>query len=124
MREMERKNTHSTSREGSLFRSESRSAATTSSDFVLQWGNRKRLRCMKVHVKEHSGINNEPAGSGRATARVDRRVVRSDLNNNNTNKDAISNKQNSSVALRNNGGGNAYLNLRQRPPSPSHRVLR
>ncbi|KAL8499115.1 hypothetical protein ACS0TY_022185 [Phlomoides rotata] len=126
MREMERKNTHSTNREGPLFRSVSRSAATTSSDFVLQWGNRKRLRCMKVHVKDHSGLNNEPDGSGRASARVDRRVVRSDLNNNNnTSKDAISNKQNSSsVALRNNGGANGYLNLRQRPLSPSHRILR
>lgn len=83
---------------------------------------------MKVHVKDHIGISNDPTGSRhfqRATARVDRRVVRSDLNNNNTSKDPIPNQQNnSSNALRSNGGGNSYLNLRHRPVSPSHRILR
>ncbi|PIN13244.1 hypothetical protein CDL12_14124 [Handroanthus impetiginosus] len=125
---MERKNTHSTNRDGLLLRSESRSTATTSSDFVLQWGNRKRLRCMKVQVKDHS-INNNPTGSGpvqRATARIDRRVVRSDVNNNNNSnsKDPNPIQQNNNNAFKSNGGGNGYLNLRQRPASPSHRILR
>ncbi|KAK6140769.1 hypothetical protein DH2020_025488 [Rehmannia glutinosa] len=122
---MERNNTHSTNRDGLLLRSESRSAATTSSDFVLQWGNRKRLRCMKFQVKDNS-INNS-SGSGpaqRAAARVDRRVVRSDLNNNNS-KDPNSNQlNNNNNAGKTNGGGNGYLNLRQRPASPSPRILR
>ncbi|KAL0372170.1 UNVERIFIED_CONTAM: hypothetical protein Scaly_0898600 [Sesamum calycinum] len=118
---MERKNTHSTNRDGLLLRSESRSAATTSSDFVLQWGNRKRLRCMKVQVN-----NNDPNGSGpvqRATARVERRVVRSDLNNNSS-KDPNSNQHNNINAVKSNGVGNGYLNFRHRPASPSHRILR
>ncbi|KAF9681053.1 hypothetical protein SADUNF_Sadunf06G0185600 [Salix dunnii] len=46
---------------------------TTSSDFVLQWGNRKRLRCMKVQVKDVS-----TALVHKTTVRVDRRVVRDD----------------------------------------------
>ncbi|XP_011095927.1 probable serine/threonine-protein kinase DDB_G0282963 isoform X1 [Sesamum indicum] len=118
---MERKNTHSTNRDGLLLRSESRSAATTSSDFVLQWGNRKRLRCMKVQVN-----NTDPNGSGpvqRATARVERRVVRSDLNNNSS-KDPNSNQHNNINAVKSNGVGNGYLNFRHRPASPSHRILR
>ncbi|KAK6129667.1 hypothetical protein DH2020_036585 [Rehmannia glutinosa] len=123
---MERKNTHSTNRDGLLLRSESRSAATTSSssNFVLQWGSRKRLRCMKVHVKDHSTNNNDPTGSRtvqRVTARIDRRVVRSDLNNN---KDPIPNQQNNSNAVKSNGSGNSHLNLRQPPAFPSHRILR
>ncbi|KAK6140881.1 hypothetical protein DH2020_025375 [Rehmannia glutinosa] len=126
-REMERNNTHSTNRDGLLLRSESRSAATTSSDFVLQWGNRKRLRCMKFQVKDHSNSINNSSGSGpaqRATARVDRRVVRSDLNNNSS-KDPNSNQlNNNNNAGKTNGGGNGYLNLRRRPASPSHRILR
>ncbi|PIN16843.1 hypothetical protein CDL12_10497 [Handroanthus impetiginosus] len=125
---MERNNTHSTNRDGLLLRSESRTAATTSSDFVLQWGNRKRLRCMKVQAKDHSNNINNSSGSGllqRATARIDRRVVRSDLNNNScSNKDPNSNQLNSNNAAKSNGGGNGYLNLRQRPASPSHRILR
>ncbi|KAH6774211.1 hypothetical protein C2S52_002835 [Perilla frutescens var. hirtella] len=117
---MERKNSHPTNREGLLYRSVARSAVTTSSDFVLQWGNRKRLRCMKVHVKDNRGANNEPAGpepSQRASVRVDRRVVRSDLNNNNNNnsKNPIPNPPTIS---------NGYVNLRHRPASPSHRILR
>ncbi|KAI3468151.1 hypothetical protein Pfo_024814 [Paulownia fortunei] len=123
---MERNNTHSTNRDGLLLRSESRSAATTSSDFVLQWGNRKRLRCMKFQVKDHSNSISNSSGSGpaqRATARIDRRVVRSDLNNNSS-KDPNSNQLNNSNAGKSNGGGNGYLNLRQRPASPSHRILR
>lgn len=123
-REMERNITHSTNRDGLLLRSEPRSAATTSSDFVLQWGNRKRLRCMKFQAKDHgNGVNNS-SGSGpvqRATTRIDRRVVRSDLNKR---EDQNSNQLNSNNAGKSNGGGNGYLNLRQRPASPSHRILR
>ncbi|KAG8375644.1 hypothetical protein BUALT_Bualt10G0121700 [Buddleja alternifolia] len=116
---MERNNTH-------LMRSESRSTATTSSDFVLQWGNRKRLRCMKVQGKDHA-VNNGSSGSGpvqRATSRVDRRVIRSDLNNNGSIKDPSQNQLNNNHACKSNGGGNGYLNLRQRSASPSHRILR
>ncbi|PSS01238.1 NADH-quinone oxidoreductase subunit N like [Actinidia chinensis var. chinensis] len=88
-------------------------AATTSSDFVLQWGNRKRLRCMKIQVKDHAA---DPVH--RTTVRVDRRVVRSD-----TNKDNNTSHQGSVItATANNGNG--YLNLRQRSSSPSHRILR
>ncbi|XP_057799799.1 uncharacterized protein LOC131015424 isoform X2 [Salvia miltiorrhiza] len=120
---MERNITHSTNRDGLLLRSESKSAATTSSDFVLQWGNRKRLRCMKFQAKDHS--NNNSSGSGpvqRATTRIDRRVVRSDLSKR---EDPNSNQLNSNInAGKSNGGGNGYLNLRQRPASPSHRILR
>ncbi|XP_011081711.1 homeobox protein 2 isoform X1 [Sesamum indicum] len=121
---MERNNTHSSNRDGLLLRSESRSAATSSSDFVLQWGNRKRLRCMKVQVKDHSNnINNGSGPAQRATARIDRRVVRSDLNNNSS-KDPNSNQLTSNNAGKGNGVNNGYLNLRQRPASPSHRILR
>lgn len=120
--EMERKNAHPTNRDGLLYRSVSRSAATTSSpDFVLQWGNRKKLRCMKVHVKDkRRGASNDPAGSDpsqRAAVRVDRRVVRSDLNNNNTtSKNPIPNPPSTIT--------NGYLNLRHRSSSPSRRILR
>ncbi|XP_041994428.1 GATA zinc finger domain-containing protein 14-like isoform X1 [Salvia splendens] len=116
---MERKNSQATNRDGLLYRSLSKSAATTSSDFVLQWGNRKRLRCMKVHAK--GATNNDPDGSDpsqRAAARVDRRVVRSDLltnNNNNTSKNPIPNPPTIT---------NGYLNLRHRSASPSNRILR
>ncbi|KAF4352858.1 uncharacterized protein LOC115703146 isoform X1 [Cannabis sativa] len=83
-----------------------RSQTTTSaSDFVLQWGNRKRLRCMKVQVKDDSTTTNTTTATApvnRTTVRVDRRVVRAD-------KDS-----------------SAYLNLRHRPSSPptTHRILR
>lgn len=65
---------------------------TPASDFVLQWGNRKRLRCMKVQVKDDSSTPVQ-----RTTVRVDRRVVRTD-------RDSISTIP--------------YPNLRQRPSSP------
>ncbi|KAL3650768.1 hypothetical protein CASFOL_007171 [Castilleja foliolosa] len=124
---MERNNTHATHRDGLLLRSESRSAATTSSDFVLQWGNRKRLRCMKFQAKDQSSnsiINSSGSGPAhRAMTRVDRRVVRSDLNNS-SGKDPNSNQLNNNSAGKINGGGNGYLNLRQRAASPSHRILR
>ncbi|KAL2544964.1 homeobox protein 2 [Forsythia ovata] len=121
---MERNNPTTNRDGGLLMRSESRSPVTTSSDLFLQWGNRKRLRCMKVQAKDHS--NNDSAGSApvnRTTARVDRRVIRSDLNNN-TNKDSTSNHQNNNHATAVTTKSNGYLNLRQRPASPSHRILR
>ncbi|XP_051151666.1 uncharacterized protein LOC127265737 isoform X2 [Andrographis paniculata] len=121
---MERNNTNSTSRDGLLLRFESRSTATASPDFVLQWGNKKRLRCMKVQAKDHS---NTPSGTGpvqRTTARVDRRVVRSDLNGTiSSSREANSNQLNNINAGKSNGD-NGYINLRQRPASPSHRLLR
>ncbi|XVE97642.1 hypothetical protein REPUB_Repub03eG0036400 [Reevesia pubescens] len=99
--------------DGGLLRYSSDPAKQTasSSDFVLQWGNRKRLRCMKIQVKDdQSGPVN------RTTVRVDRRVVRAE-------KDS-SNQPNNN----NNNHGNGYFNLRQRPaspqPPPPHRVLR
>ncbi|KAL3645961.1 hypothetical protein CASFOL_011141 [Castilleja foliolosa] len=112
---MERKNAHSTNRDGLLLRSES--------SFVLQWGSRKRLRCMKVHGKDPS-TKNDPTGSRpvhRATARVDRRAVRSGININNSNRDSMPNQQNNSSSIK---SGHGHLNLRQRPASPSRRILR
>lgn len=85
---------------------------TTSSDFVLQWGNRKRLRCMKV--------NNDSAGPApvqRSTARVDHRVVRS---GHNQKEPSTSNQPQPTVVNNSNG----HLNLRQRPASPAQRILR
>lgn len=83
---------------------------TTTSDFVLQWGSRKRLRCMKIQVKDDS-----TAPVHRTTVRVDRRVVRAD-------------KDPSNQPTTTNNHTNGYLNLRQRPPSPqqppSQRILR
>ncbi|CAL5431820.1 unnamed protein product [Camellia sinensis] len=90
---------------------------TRSSDFVLQWGNRKRLRCMKIQVKVNNTTDSSSAAVPvhRTTVRVDRRVIRSDTNNNN-NRETSSNHPSTTAS-------NGYLNLRQRPPSPSHRIL-
>lgn len=97
---------------------ETKSGGTTSSDFVLQWGSRKRLRCMKVQNKNINNNNNNDSADSvavqRNPVRVDRRVVRSDLNKDSGNQPAITNTANS----------NGYLNLRQRAASPSHRILR
>ncbi|CAN6539707.1 unnamed protein product [Malus baccata var. baccata] len=86
----------------------------TTSDFVLQWGNRKRLRCMKIQVKEKDDSSGAPVT--RTTVRVDRRVVRPD-------KD-LANQPSTTV----NQTSNGYLNLRQRPLSPQQplpqRILR
>lgn len=79
-----------------------------SADFVLRWGNRKRLRCMKIQVK------NESTPVTRTTVRVDRRVVRSD-NNSNT------------LIGSGNHPSNGQFNLRQRAASPAQppvRILR
>lgn len=99
---------HKTGVDG-LLRTISETTKQSTSDFLLQWGNRKRLRCMKVQVKDDSN-----APIHRTTVRVDRRVVRADkeasnhptTTNNNTNQ------------------SNGYLNLRQRPSSPPQRILR
>lgn len=107
-----------TSRSGGvdgLLRSSSEAArqttTTTTSDFVPQWGNRKRLRCMKVQAKDDSA-----AAAQRTTARVDRRVVRADR------------ELGQPGAATNSNHGNGYLNLRHRPCSPPmlppQRVLR
>jgi hypothetical protein len=87
-------------------------AKTTTSEFVLQWGNRKRLRCMKIQVKDDS--SGVPVT--RTTVRVDRRVVKDSSNHPSTTNNSNGNQT------------NAYLNLRQRPLSPQQpppqRVLR
>lgn len=88
---------------------------TTSSDFVLQWGNRKRLRCMKVQVKDDSSTPVQ-----RTTVRVDRRVVRTDKDSSN---------QPTTAPIHTNPNhvhSNGYPNLRQRPSSPQQpqRILR
>uniref|UniRef100_A0A5B7C1N4 Uncharacterized protein n=1 Tax=Davidia involucrata TaxID=16924 RepID=A0A5B7C1N4_DAVIN len=98
-------------------------SATTSSDFVLQWGNRKRLRCMKIQVKDNVNSNSASADAAAplhrtTTVRVDRRVVRSDSNNTNKDSTTISNQPTTTTT------SNGYLNLRHRPASPSHRILR
>lgn len=118
--------------------SETRSHTTSPPDFVLQWGNRKRMRCMKFPAKDRCGgggggggdnhhhINgqNDSAGSFptlRTTVRIDRRVVRSDHNN----KDSSQPSSSSAVINHNTSNiANGYLNLRQRPASPSQRILR
>ena len=87
-----------------------------SSDFNLQWGNRKRLRFMKIQVKDDkSGPVN------RITVRVDRRVLRTDKDSSNRPSDNNNNNNN-------NNHGNGYFNLRQRSASPQapppQRVLR
>ncbi|XP_050213245.1 uncharacterized protein LOC126664749 [Mercurialis annua] len=88
---------------------------TTTSDFVLQWGNRKRLMCMKIQIKDNS---NAPVH--RTTVRVDRRVVRAD-------KDLAASNQPTTATTTtttNNSNTNGYLNLRHRPSSPPQRILR
>lgn len=109
-------NNNSHNRDGLLVRAETRSPAA---DFGLQWGNRKRLRCMKIQVKDNNNAKSDPAGPApvlRTTVRIDRRVVRSDHN-----KGPSASNQATTNAV-NNGGG--YLNLRQRQASPAQRILR
>lgn len=101
-----------TAAEGLLRSSLEAARQTGSSDFALQWGNRKRLRCMKVQVKDDD--SGTPAK--KTTARVDRRVVRSDQD------------PNLPGTSMNTNYGNSNLNLRRRPWSPPvpplQRVLR
>lgn len=49
------------------------SSALVEPDLLLHWGNRKRLRCVKVQRKEE-------AATTTAAVRVDRRVIRVDKN--------------------------------------------
>ncbi|XP_073312941.1 uncharacterized protein [Primulina huaijiensis] len=86
---------------------------TASSDFVLQWGNGKRLRCMKFQSN-----SKESSGSGRPMTRKDLRVIRSDLKNHNSKDPNILH-----AAAGKSHGINGYIDLRLRPASPSHRVL-
>lgn len=87
----------------SLVVDDSKSNATTSSQFVLQWGNRKRLRCMKVQAKDNNNNNNNSKSVARSdpVRRLSTRVVKSD-----------------------NSNGFGHLNLRQRQSSPANRILR
>ncbi|KAG4382495.1 hypothetical protein GLYMA_14G092600v4 [Glycine max] len=118
-----------------------RQAATTS-DLGLQWGNRKRLRCMKVQVKHDPSSSNNPVQrttTTTTTVRVDRRVVRNDKDSSSnlsisrslpTTATLTNNNNNNHISLHNNNNinqSNGYLNLRQRPPSPQQpppRILR
>ncbi|KAJ9183544.1 hypothetical protein P3X46_007385 [Hevea brasiliensis] len=104
-------NTHKIGGDG-LLRVVSETTKQTTSNFVLQWGSRKRLRCMKVQVK-----NDSNAPVHRTTVRVDRRVVRAD-------KEA----SNQTSTTKNTNQSNGYLNLQHRPsspaPPPPQRVLR
>lgn len=72
---------------------------------------------MKVPAKDRGGENNngknDSAGSV-PTLRTSVRVVRSDQNNKDLSQPSSNNKSN----------GTGYLNLRQRPASPSQRILR
>ncbi|XP_027331470.1 uncharacterized protein LOC113846916 isoform X6 [Abrus precatorius] len=94
---------------------------STTPDLVLQWGNRKRLRCMKVQVKHDSS---NPVQ--RTTVRVDRRVVRTEKDSSNRPIPPVTNYNNNNIH-NNINQSNGYLNLRQRPPSPQQpppRILR
>lgn len=89
---------------------------TTSSDLVLQWGNRKRLRCMKIQVKDDSS-----APVQRTTVRVDRRVVK-DPPNQPLPTPPIPHTTTTTL-----NHSNRYPNLRQRsssPQQPPSRILR
>ena len=44
-------------------------------DFLLRWGNRKRLRCVKVKDGRNVSEKSDCLGSKKITSRVDRRVV-------------------------------------------------
>ncbi|XP_022982392.1 homeobox protein 2-like [Cucurbita maxima] len=102
-------------------------AATAPSDFLLQWGNRKRLRCMKVQGRDK---NDPTAPAHRTTARIDRRVVRADKDSPNRTTITHSPAAAAAAAAANhNSSSNGYLNLRQRGsspqlPPPYQRILR
>lgn len=97
---------------------------SSSSNFVLQWGNRKRLRCMKVQQQQTKDtelaaaatmVSGTPSvGLRSITARVDRRVVR------------CPNNQNKQVVIATNAfsNGNGHINLRKRSSSPAQWLLR
>lgn len=108
----------------------------TTSDLGLQWGNRKRLRCMKVQVKHDPSSSNNPVQrTTTTTVRVDRRVVRTEKDSSSniisrplpTINNISNNITNNNFHNNNNQSNNGYLNLRQRPPSPQQpppRILR
>ncbi|CAH1427723.1 unnamed protein product [Lactuca virosa] len=116
---MEKNNSNSRDRSQASTNNNTTTTSSSASDFVLQWGNRKRLRCMKVQQqqqtkdKESAASGTPPVGQRSITTRVDRRVVRSP---NHQNKETVTTN-----AVSN---GNGYINLRQRSSSPAHRVLR
>ncbi|KAG5589671.1 hypothetical protein H5410_040185, partial [Solanum commersonii] len=89
---------------------ETKSASMTSSDFALQRGNKKRLRCNKVqNINNNYNDSIDSVVIPKISIRVDRQVVRSDLKNQPATTNTIS--------------SNAYLNLRQPATSSSHRIL-
>ncbi|KAL8209860.1 hypothetical protein R6Q57_006592 [Mikania cordata] len=120
---MEKNNVGLSLRDRSPAINNTNTTSSSSSDFVLQWGNRKRLRCMKVQQQQAKDkesatavVSGTPSVGPRSiTARVDRRVVRSPINH-----------QSKEVVTGSNGVSNShrYINLRQRSSSPAHRVLR
>lgn len=79
---------------------ERKSNSVRESDFLLQWGNRKRLRCLKVKEEESNGVIKK-----KITSRVDRRVIRTDKE-----KDLPSAVHNSHK----NGGGDGVMKQRSR----------
>ncbi|KAG9157036.1 hypothetical protein Leryth_009071 [Lithospermum erythrorhizon] len=95
-------------------------AAEEASELVLQWGNRKRPRCMKkVDNKPGRNNNNNKSGSDSPVQRVSSRVNSSRINSNNNNN------INRSSICEEGINKNGYINLRQRPSaSPPHRILR
>ncbi|KAE9599956.1 hypothetical protein Lal_00045784 [Lupinus albus] len=103
-----------------------RAKSDTTKDLVLQWGNRKRLRCMKVQVKDPTNPSNPVQ---RTTVRVDRRVVRTDnkdSSNNPAPKPSVINHVNNNNN-HHHSQSNGYPNLRQRqlsPQQPTQRILR
>ncbi|XP_019458528.1 PREDICTED: protein aardvark-like [Lupinus angustifolius] len=105
-----------------------RASSDTTKDLVLQWGNRKRLRCMKVQVKDPTNPSNPVQ---RTTVRVDRRVARTDnkdSSNNPTPKPSVINHvHNNNNNNHHHNQSNGYRNLRQRqtsPQQPTQRILR
>ncbi|XP_061374722.1 uncharacterized protein LOC133316941 [Gastrolobium bilobum] len=97
---------------------------SATSDLVLQWGNRKRLRCMKV-VRTDKDKDDSSNPVQRTTVRVDRRVVRTDKDSSNRPTSITNNNNNNNY--NNHNQSNGYPNLRQRPTSPHQppqRILR
>ncbi|KAK6925769.1 Protein of unknown function DUF1639 [Dillenia turbinata] len=101
-------------------------------DFVLKWGNKKRLRCVKVKDKDEEEESSDAnVRRKRITSRVDRRVINSSSDKNQSRNNGISNmggemgenrkttsspdkedgryyttRGSSSMGLEENGGGN------------------
>ncbi|KAF5206897.1 putative Serine/Threonine-kinase [Thalictrum thalictroides] len=79
-------------------------SSTPSSDFGLQWGNRKRLRCMKIQVKSDS------TNTDKTKARINRGVVK-----HTTIKDSTTTT---------NNNNNSNFRRPVSPPPPAHRISR